>query len=38
MIPQQGHMELKMYNPRKIKKYDVLERLVCEGVYSPVYV
>jgi hypothetical protein len=27
-------MKFRMYNPRKITKYGVLERLVCEAVSS----
>ena len=32
MIPRLGHLKFRMYNPVKITKYGVLERMVCEAV------
>jgi hypothetical protein len=32
VIPQQVHMKFRTCNPSKIANYDILERLVCEGV------
>jgi hypothetical protein len=31
-IPWQGHLKFSMYNPRKISKYEVLVRMVCEAL------
>jgi len=32
MIPWLGHLKFRTYNPRKITKYGVLVRMVCETV------
>ena len=32
MIPWQGHLKFRIYNPGKITKYEVLVRMVCEAV------
>ena len=31
-IPWQGHLKFRMYNPRKISKYGVQVRMVCEAL------
>jgi hypothetical protein len=31
-IPWQHHLKFRMYNPRKIPKYGVLVRMVCEAL------
>jgi len=32
MIPWQGHLKFRTYNPGKITKYELLVRMVCEAV------
>jgi len=34
MIPWWGHLKFRTFNPRKITKYGVLVRMVCEAVWG----